>query len=139
MRNLAEILESHKRWLAGEMPDGRAALNIAELRNANLSGADLRRANLIGADFTRADLRGVNLIDAYLFGADLSGAELSDTGITYLKGSNHSIIKLDNVVWIGCLKMSLDYWLANYQQIGRDNEYTEEQITEYGKLLESLK
>jgi hypothetical protein len=70
MRELAEdeiqILQRHRKFLAGEVG--------GEL--ANLRGANLREANLRGADLFRADLRGANLFRADLSEADLRGANL---------------------------------------------------------------
>ena len=49
---LQEILQAHKKWLAGDYKEGA---------RADLSGADLRNADLRGADLRGADLRGANL------------------------------------------------------------------------------
>ena len=78
---LAEILDSHGKWLRGE-GGSRANLRRANLSGANLSRADLReadlsRADLSGADLREAYLREANLSGAYLRGAILSGADLS--------------------------------------------------------------
>jgi hypothetical protein len=91
---LAEILESHKAWLAGR--GGKhadlqgaglrgAGLRGAGLRGANLRGANLRGANLRGADLPGAGLRGANLRGANLRGANLRGADLRGAG---LRGAN---------------------------------------------------
>ena len=57
---LRNILESHKKWLAGEGGE-----------RADLIGTDLKLAYL-----RNADLRGAKLRGAYLSGADLRGAYL---------------------------------------------------------------
>lgn len=68
---LKNILEKHKKWLAGN-PDGeRADLCYADLRMADLDGADL-----CGANLRNTYLRGANLRGANLYGADLCGANL---------------------------------------------------------------
>ncbi len=64
-----------------------ANLSGAYLSGANLSGADLSGANLSGADLSRADLSGAylsgaNLSGAYLSGANLSGADLSGADLS---------------------------------------------------------
>ena len=84
---LKEILESHKRWIAG-FPDGkRADLSEANLSKAYLSGANLSRANLLRADLSKAYLSGANLSGANLLRADLSEAYLSGAD---LRGANLS-------------------------------------------------
>ena len=58
---LSEILERHRKWLAGEAGGQRA-----DLRGANLCGADLRYADLSGADLRGADLCGADLYNCCL-------------------------------------------------------------------------
>ena len=83
---LKEILEKHKKWIAGASDGERANLCGANLCDANLCGANLCGANLYGAnlydaDLRGADLRGANLCDANLRGADLRGANLCDANL----------------------------------------------------------
>ena len=87
---LSEILERHRKWLAGEAGGQRADLSEADLSGANLSGADLRYANLRGADLRGADLCGAYLRYANLSGANLSGADLrgADLRGAYLRGAD---------------------------------------------------
>ena len=98
-KDLREILEDHKRWLAndgGHKADLRGAyLQGAYLRGANLQGANLQGAYLRGADLRGAylqgaylrgaNLRGANLQGAYLHGADLSGSQGLVVSIDYMK------------------------------------------------------
>ena len=79
---LLEILERHRKWLAGEAGVQRADLRGADLREADLRGADLREANLCGADLREADLREADLRYANLCGADLSEADLSGANLS---------------------------------------------------------
>ena len=53
---LSEILERHRKWLAGEAGVQRANLRYADLRSADLRGADLSEADLSGANLSGADL-----------------------------------------------------------------------------------
>ena len=76
LSEISEILEKHRKWLAGEAGGQRADLcgadlSGADLREADLRGADLREANLRGADLRYANLRGADLRYANLCGADL--------------------------------------------------------------------
>ena len=47
---LLEILERHRKWLAGEAGVQRADLSEADLSSADLRGADLSEADLSGAE-----------------------------------------------------------------------------------------
>jgi hypothetical protein len=120
-----------------------ANLSGASLYGANLYGADLSDANLSGADLSRANLSGANLSGASLYGASLYGANLTKTildgkkVITFTFGQHlASYTGLDEIV-IGCHRHSLQHWLANFEEIGRANNYTNEQIEAYGKFIKS--
>ena len=85
--DITNIIEGHRKWLAGKKDGARADLRDADLRGADLRGAtlrgaDLRCADLRGATLTDADLRGADLTDADLRGADLRGADLADADLT---------------------------------------------------------
>lgn len=90
---LSEILERHRKWLAGEAGGQRA-----DLRGAKLSDADLRGAVLRGADLSDAVLRGADLRYADLRGADLSDADL--------RGAD--LYKSCLPLWCGGLRITLD-------------------------------
>jgi len=88
-KELAEILESHRKWLVGEggvkANFRRADLWGANLRGVNLIGADLREANLRDADLRGAILEKADLRDADLRGADLRGADLREAKLENVK------------------------------------------------------
>ena len=73
---LQEILEKHKKWLAGKDGGERA-----DLRWADLSGADFRGTELREADFRGTDLREAELREADLRGADFRGADLREADL----------------------------------------------------------
>ena len=90
---LSEILELHKKWMAGNEVGKRANLRYANLGGANLKNADLRYANLEGANLGGANLGGANLGGANLKNADLRYANL-----------DYSCLPL----WCGSLKVHMD-------------------------------
>ena len=101
MKQLNEILEAHKHYLAqdcDEWENMRANLSNADLNGIDLSNANLRGAILCDADLSDADLSWADLSDADLSGADLSdanlrGAFLSDAN---LSGANLFGAELNN-------------------------------------------
>lgn len=113
---LRNILESHKKWLAGE-GGKRADLKLADLRNADLKLAYLRNADLSGADLRYADLRYADLRGANLSGADLSGADLRGAKLrgAYLSGADLRGAYLDFScwpLWCGSLDVKVDAKIA---------------------------
>ena len=108
----------------------------ADLRHADLHGADLYGADLYGADLRHADLHGADLHGADLHGANLQGTDLK---IHFIVGSSHVVQFLDNNIKIGCEYHSLAYWLVMYDVIGKENNYTDEQIKEYHEYIKSCK
>ncbi len=98
--SIADIVASHRLWLAGDVSGApanlsdaslaRANLVDANLSGANLSGTNLRRANLYGANLRGVDLYRANLRHANVYGANLRGANLHRADLTgaNLRGAN---------------------------------------------------
>ena len=108
-----------------------------EDNNTDLRDADLRDANLRGADLRGADLRYADLRDADLRDADLRDANLS-INIFQINGSRHSLMAYDNNIYIGCIKNSIEWWVENYKEVGKKENYTKDQIKEYGKYIKFI-
>lgn len=137
-----EILRLHELWLEANPEGKKADLSGADLRWVNLRGADLRGANLKGANLNETNLNGVNLC-----GADLSGASLYVLCADFVKGIDlsvistgikHRIVRHGSTVYIGCHKHSIDYWLENFEKIGKENNYSSEEIQCYRAALVCL-
>lgn len=127
---LQTILDDHKLWL---------------LDNTKGKKADLTDANLIAANLTSADLTDANLYGANLTGACLAGADLSYTCVfTFTLGAHFGFAhfgeqyKDGSYIKIGCKGHSLEYWLDNYEEIGKVNNYTDKLIKNYGIQLRAL-
>ena len=141
--SLRDAVEKNKANLGGADLRG-ANLRGANLIDANLGGANLRGADLGGADLWGANLWGANLGGANLRGADLRGANLwgakgVDLPIISITGTAHSFQYIDCHIAIGCEIHHLEYWLIMYESIGRQYEYTPEQIAEYGRYIKMCK
>ena len=145
---LDEALKQHQLWLDTDGEEGKRAnlrganLECANLIGVKLIGADLSYANLRGANLRGANLRGANLRDAYLEDADLEGAvleganlkyayltnvNLEGTGVYLFKGPKDDAIynSKDDILFIGCQVQTLEHWLNNYVDIGKEHEYTD--------------
>ena len=70
-KKVKEVLDSHKKWMRGELGEIFANFQNADLRDKDLQGEDLRGANLQDADLRGARLWGANLQDADLRGANV--------------------------------------------------------------------
>jgi len=115
----------------------KANLWGANLRESDLRGADLWETDLWESDLRRADLRGTNLWGANLRESDLRGAGHSiKLPIINITGSRHSVHLINDKIKIGCEIYSVEYWLNNYEQIGKDNGYSKKEIKEYKKYID---
>jgi len=112
-----------------------ADLRGADLRGADLREADLREADLRGADLRGADLRGAYLYEANLYGADLCEAKGIELPIISISGSCHNLQYMAGKIKIGCENYTVEKWLNDYKEIGKHNNYTPEQIAEYGEYI----
>ena len=115
-QELKDILDKHGKWLRNEEGGERADLSYANLRYANLRSADLRYANLRYADLRSADLSYANLM--------------------FFQFQKHqAFFTLDGTLRIGCIAMPVSEWLLGFQEIGKKNEYTPQQIKAYGNFI----
>lgn len=104
----------------------------SDLRSANLRGANLREANLDGANLSGANLRETNLRETNLDGANLSGAVGPFTTGSF---GSHTGVAAGGYIVIGCQRHTYDWWLAEYESIGRKNEYSDDEIADYGAWI----
>lgn len=150
-KEVNKILAKHADWLRGNGGQ-RADLWGADLWGANLRGADLREANLRGADLREANLweanlQGADLCEADLWRADLREANLREAnlqgvslqntyGIKFFQWGRHTAI-FDNhsSIIIGCENHTIKHWLENIDAIGKENNYTKEEIEAYGVFI----
>ena len=98
-------------------------------------GADLRGADLREADLREANLYGANLYGADLYEADLYGAKGIKLPIISISGSCHTLQCITGKIKIGCENHTVKKWLNDYKEIGKRNDYTPEQIAEYGEYI----
>ena len=52
-----------------------------------------------------------------------------------IQGSRDYINLDGDYIHIGCQCHKIDYWLENYEDIGRSNDYSDSETTEYGDLI----
>ena len=135
-----------------EEADFRGANFIkANLTGANLKGANFRWARLNLAILNGTDLREANFYDTTFIGADLIGADLTGANFANSNLENaklpdnmeyhdclpyHRMIALDNVVFIGCEKLTIKEWLSpKGLKLAKDYGYSPRKIKEYKKLI----
>ena len=110
-----------------------AYLHKADLYEAVLRGANLRGTDLRGADLRRADLRRADL-----YGADLRGAK----GIMSFIGEKNLLVYFycnsEHYFKIGCKTLPYKDWLKDYKKIGKENNYTNDQIELYGTIIKTF-
>jgi hypothetical protein len=118
----------------------KADLRWANLSGANLSGTGLSKANLSGANLFGADLSKADLSKADLRWANLSGAKLFGTGIFAFTAGCHFAfyVPWQRHLRIGCIDQSLYWWLANYEKMGKQNNYTDAEIARYGAIIKLI-
>ena len=94
-KELKDILEKHRKWLANEEGGERANLSYTNLSCVDLSNVNLSGAILSNVNLSSADLCGVNLSCADLNDVDLSGANLIDANLSNTNLSNTNLIGTD--------------------------------------------
>jgi hypothetical protein len=84
-----------------------------------------------------------NIKDAWVYGnAQVSGnarvyGNAWEKSPLQIQGSKHFFnICKKGFVQIGCHSFEFQYWQENFEQIGKNNNYTEEEIKEYGFYID---
>ncbi len=133
----ANLCGANLRWANLRSANLRSAdLSFANLRSADLSYADLRWANLRSADLNSANLRRADLCNANLNSADLRYANLRNTGLLTFQYQRHqAYYTKDGTLTIGCEVMPITEWVLGYEEIGKYNKYSEEEIKAYGGFI----
>ena len=84
------------------------------------------------------------LVGAVKGGANLSGADLSDAkgllpgGVRPLQISgtfHHLIVREAGHITIGCEHHSVEWWEEHYRAVGRRENYSKDQLSEYCKFI----
>jgi hypothetical protein len=114
----------------------KVSLRCADLSHANLSSADLSHANLRYADLRYTDLSHANLSSADLSHADLRHADLSYADLIVFQFQKHwAYYTLDGSLRIGCIVMPVSEWALGFNEIGKEEGYSDEQILIYGQFI----
>lgn len=121
---LDQILAKHKLWLEGDKDGVKSDLSYSNLRDSNLRDSNLSGSNLRGSD---------------LSGAKLNNAIFSENKLVkFFSYNKHIANYYDGKLSIGCLTHDLDHWVKNYEQIGKYNQFTEQEIKVYGWFIKDL-
>ena len=116
-----------------------ADLQCACLQSAYLQGANLYSANLLSANLRGANLRDANLYLAIINNTKFEGTIYADKTLLTANFGKHTAFYFGNdLIQIGCEKHSIEYWLTNYEEIGKKAEYTTDQIRLYGKFIKQV-
>ena len=74
-------------------------------------------------------LPAIDLSGAYLRGANLSGAK---GPFTTFSAGRHTAVFAGGYGVIGCERWSYESWLTDYDEIGRNHDYGDDEIADYG-------
>ena len=89
----------------------KIAVKLAVENNADLSSADLSYADLSSADLRSADLM------LFRFNRD------------------EAFFQFDGKIRIGCIYETVEWWLANYSEVGARESYSATEILAYGNFI----
>lgn len=57
----------------------------------------------------------------------------------FLTASRHPVYYYGlDCIHIGCHRESIQYWLDNYQSVGKNQNYSDDQIVEYGIIIKMI-
>ena len=71
--------------------------------------------------------------------AAFCSGKLNRTAFWFYCGKHVLTLQGDGSITIGCIHMTIDNWLKNYEGIGKKNNYSNYQIEMYGEVLKKIK
>ena len=91
-----------------------------------------------GGEFRGGEFCGGEFRGGVLHGGVFRGGEFRDGWlILQIQGSKHFVNIPDGMnIKIGCHEHDVEYWLANFERIGRIEGYSDEQIKEYKMYID---
>lgn len=88
-------------------------------------------------------LSGYSVIESSYLGGFAYLKDVDVVNDCLIEGTKHSMsiqrCSVNNIVTIGCVSYSLNYWLKHYKRIGKKYNYSDEQILEYKSYLDIFK
>ena len=79
-----------------------------------------------------ANLSGANL---YVLAADfITGLDIAVVSL----GLKHRLVRIKDLLLVGCEKHNLEYWASNYEEIGKKHGYSAKEIAIYGAYIKLL-
>ena len=106
--------------ISGGMISGDAVIWGGEIRGGEISGGVIRGGVIRGGEIR---------------GGEISGGEWTFSPLQ-IQGSKHFVVTGSHThIAIGCQNHTISEWQNNFQKIGIDNDYTSDQITEYGLFI----
>ena len=160
VEQIAEIIESHGKWLRGEEGGKRADFSFkdcrganfvdANCRGANFEGANCRGANCRGANFEGANCRGANFVGANLIGANFEGARIWSTNLSETNLDGRWVVvaqigsrkgttyydKVNDITRCGCFKGTLDEFA---EAVEREHSDHPQYLAEYRATITYIK
>ena len=116
--------------------------NLSHEGSAWAYGGVILGGVILGGVIRGGVIRGGEIRGGVIYGGEIYDGEIYD-GVIHkfisISGSRHfvSFCKPQHIK-IGCHEFSIGYWLENYEEIGRKNKYTEEEIKEYKTYIDLL-
>ena len=156
VEQIAEIIESHGKWLRGEDGGERADFSFKDCRGANFEDANFEDANCRDANFVGANCRGANFEGANCRGANFEGAkelnnaQIWDTNLggTTLDGRWVVVAQIgsrkgttyydkeNDIIRCGCFKGTLDEFA---EAVEREHSDHPQYLAEYRAAITYIK
>ena len=135
VEQIAEIIESHGKWLRGEEGGKRADFSFKDCRDANFVGANCRGANFVGANCRGANFEGARIWSTNLSETNLDGRWVVVAQIGSRKGTTY-YDKVNDITRCGCFKGTLDEFA---EAVEREHSDHPQYLAEYRAAITYIK
>ena len=99
-------------------------------------GGEIWGGEIWGGEIRGGVIRGGVIFGGVIWGGEIWGGEWKESPLQ-IQGTKHFFnICSKTEIRIGCKTFTFEFWKENFSQIGKDQNYTESEIKEYGLYID---
>ena len=106
-----------------------------EIRGGVIRGGVIRGGVIRGGDIWGGDIWGGEIWGGVIWGGVILGGVILKSPLQFQGSGHFSIVCKPGFLKIGCNEFDFKYWSKNFKLIGEENNYTEQEISEYGMWI----
>jgi len=100
-----------------------------------IRGGEIWGGEILGGEIRGGVIRGGVIRGGVIRGGVILGGVILKSPLQFQGSGHFSIVCKPGFLKIGCNEFDFKYWSKNFKLIGEENNYTEQEISEYGMWI----